>query len=134
MREEVRRSLSSAGAEFAEDGERVLRVVGRDRRVSEEVFLFYKHRLAAFTIRYPGAASRGAFQRQSRRFTLTFGAPHEHSDNGMVLLSRWRSEEIGGRVLMSAFVGGRADAPLMVRVEDPSVVGRLIRELGEDST
>jgi hypothetical protein len=133
-RSDARTALERAGGDIAEDSDRMVRVVGRDRRVGEEVFLFYKDRLAAYTIRYPGAASRGAFQRQSRRFGLSFGEPYEQSDDGLVLVSRWRSEEVGGRVLMSAFIGGRADSPLMVRVEDPSVVGRLIRHLGADSS
>ena len=132
-RREVRRILEESDARIAEDNARLLRAVERDRRVAEEVFLFYKDRLAAFTIRYPGPATRAVFQRQSRRFGLTFGDPYEQRDDGMVLLARWRAEETGGRVLLSAFIGGSGESPLMARIEDPSVVPRLIRQMERDS-
>jgi hypothetical protein len=132
-RAEARAALERAGGGVVEDNEQMVRVVGRDRRVHEEFFLFYKGRLAAFILRYPGMASRGVFQRQSRRFDLSFGKPFEQRDDGIVMTSRWRAKGIGGQVLLSAFVGGRGEAPLMVRVEDPSVLGRLIRQLGTDS-
>ena len=113
----------------------MLRVTGRDRRVAEETFLFYEGTLAAWTARYPTAASRGNFMRETKRFTMAFGEPFESHDDGAVLLARWRLPDRSGRVLLSGFVAGRGpEHALMVRVEDPSVVRRLVRSLAADST
>jgi hypothetical protein len=131
-RAEVRAALSRAGADIAGDDTRMLTAVGRDRRVREESFFFYRERLAAYVLRYPGAASRGVFQRQTRRFNLTFGEPFETADNGYSLIARWRAPELGGRVLMTASVGRPEQSALTVRVEDPSVLPRLLRALGEE--
>lgn len=114
----------------------MLRVTGRDRRVAEETFLFYEGALAAWTARYPTDASRGNFMRETKRFTMAFGQPFESHDDGAVLLARWRLPDRSGRVLLSGFVAGRGpEHTLMVRVEDPSVVRRLVRSLAApDST
>jgi hypothetical protein len=129
-RAETRDVVAGGGTRIAEDTPQMLRVTGRDSRVAEEVFLFYDGKLAAWTLRFAKPASRGSFQRVQRRLTLTFGEPMEERDDGLVLAARWRGREQGGRVLLSGFVGGRGgNAPLMVRVEDASVVRRLIRSL-----
>jgi hypothetical protein len=113
----------------------MLRVTGRDRRVAEETFLFYEGSLAAWTARYPTQATRGSFMRETRRFTMAFGEPFENHDDGAVLLARWKLPDRSGRVLLSGFVAGRGpEHSLMVRVEDPSVVRRLVRSLSADST
>lgn len=132
---EVRASVTRGnGATVLEQGERMLRVAGRDRRVAEEVFLFQDGRLAAWTLRYTNPASRSDIDRLTRRFNLAFGQPIEHADNGLVVSTRWKLPEGAGRVLLSGYVGGRGpQAPLMVRVEDPSVIRRLIRELRRES-
>ena len=118
-----------------EESAGMLRVTGRDRRVAEETFLFYEGTLAAWTARYPTDASRGNFMRETKRFTMAFGAPFESHDDGAVLLARWRLPDRSGRVLLSGFVAGRGpEHTLMVRVEDPSVVRRLVRSLAADST
>jgi hypothetical protein len=131
---EARAALGSGSARIVEDNDRVIRVVGRDRRVEEEVFLFYQDRLAAWTARYPTPATRASFVRQTRRFTMAFGEPFESRDDGLVLSSRWKLPAGGGRLLLSGYVGSRgADSPLMARVEDPSVVRRLVRSLSGES-
>ena len=135
--DEARAALVGAHGNVVEQTDRMLRVTGRDRRVAEEVFLFYHGSLAAWTIRYPTPATRGNYMRETRRFTMAFGPPFQASEEGSpVLLTRWRLPDKSGRVLLSGYVAGRGDAaPLMVRVEDPSVVRRLVRSLaGGDST
>jgi hypothetical protein len=113
----------------------MLRVTGRDRRVAEETFLFYEGALAAWTARFPTAASRGNFMRETKRFTMAFGEPFESHDDGAVLLARWRLPDRSGRVLLSGFIAGRGpEHALMVRVEDPSVVKRLVRSLARDGS
>jgi hypothetical protein len=133
--EETREALARAHGDVVEQTTGMLRVTGRDRRVAEEVFLFYQGHLAAWTTRYPTPATRGNFMRESKRFTMAFGAPFEAQDEGVVLTTRWRLPDKSGRVLLSGYVAGRGnEAPLMVRVEDPSVVRRLVRSLTADST
>jgi hypothetical protein len=127
---EARDALIKDHGTVTEQSPGMLRVTGRDRRVAEETFLFYEGALAAWTARYPTAASRGSFMREIKRFTMAFGEPFESHDDGAVLLARWRLPDRSGRVLLSGFVAGRGpDHALMVRVEDPSVVKRLVRAL-----
>ena len=127
---EARDALVKDHATVTEQSAGMLRVTGRDRRVAEETFLFYEGTLAAWTARYPTQASRGNFMRETKRFTMAFGEPFESRDDGAVLLARWRLPDRSGRVLLSGFVAGRGpEHALMVRVEDPSVVRRLVRSL-----
>jgi hypothetical protein len=66
---------------------------------------------------------------------MAFGEPFENRDDGAVLMARWKLPDRSGRVLLSGFVAGRSpEHALMVRVEDPSVVRRLVRSLAGDST
>jgi hypothetical protein len=131
---DAREALVKDHGTVTEQSAGMLRVTGRDRRVAEETFLFYEGTLAAWTARYPTAASRGNFMRETKRFTMAFGQPFESHDDGAVLLARWRLPDLSGRVLLSGFVAGRGPAQaLMVRVEDPSVVKRLVRSLAADS-
>jgi hypothetical protein len=130
---EVRAALAKAGANLIDDSPRVLRATGRDARVAEEVFLFYDGRLAAWTQRLEEAATRTSFARARGRYTRCFGRPIERGDNGLVLTARWRLPGQEGRVLLSAYVGDRSGrAQLMVRVEDPSVLRSLIRQMGRE--
>ena len=132
---EARDALRLGHGNVVEQTDRMLRVTGRDRRVAEEVFLFYQGSLAAWTIRYPTSATLGNFMRETKRFTMAFGPPFDGLDEGGVLTARWRLPDKSGRVLLSGYVAGRGvDTPLMVRVEDPSVVRRLVRSLGADSS
>jgi hypothetical protein len=126
-------ALAATGARIVEESPRMLRAVGRDRRVAEEVFLFYDGRLAAWTQHLAEPASRASFARTSRQLARSFGAPTEERDDGLVLAARYRLREEGGRVLLSGYVGGgRGSAPLMVRVEDASVLRSLVRELARE--
>jgi hypothetical protein len=132
---EARDALIKDHGTVTEQSAGMLRVTGRDRRVAEETFLFYEGSLAAWTARYPTQATRGSFMRETRRFTMAFGEPFENHDDGAVLLARWKLPDRSGRVLLSGFVAGRGpEHSLMVRVEDPSVVRRLVRSLSADST
>jgi len=132
---EAREALIKDHGTVTEQSAGMLRVTGRDRRVAEETFLFYEGALAAWTARYPTQASRGNFMRETRRFTMAFGEPFENRDDGAVLVARWKLPDKSGRVLLSGFVAGRGpEHALMVRVEDPSVVRRLVRSLASDST
>lgn len=132
---EAKEALVKDHGTVTEQSAGMLRVTGRDRRVAEETFLFYEGTLAAWTARYPTTASRGNFMRETKRFTMAFGEPFESHDDGAVLLARWRLPDRSGRVLLSGFVAGRGpEHALMVRVEDPSVVRRLVRSLAADST
>jgi len=133
--EEAKEALVKDHGTLTEQSAGMLRVTGRDRRVAEETFLFYEGTLAAWTARYPTPATRGSFMREIKRFTMAFGEPFENHDDGAVLLARWRLPDRSGRVLLSGFVAGRSpEHALMVRVEDPSVVRRLVRSLAADST
>lgn len=133
--EETREALVAAHGNVVEQTDRMLRVTGRDRRVAEEVFLFYKGGLAAWTIRYPTRATRGNYMRETKRFTMAFGEPFDTQDQGVLAVTKWRLPDKSGRVLLSGYLAGRGDeAPLMVRVEDPSVVRRLVRSLSSDTT
>jgi hypothetical protein len=130
---EVRILLTELGGSVIEDDEGVLVISGRDRRVADETFLFYRDRLAAWTVRFGEEATRGGFQRLARRFTLAYGESVAESDDGMILRAEWRIVETGGRLHLSGYVGGRGDAsPLMARVEDPTVMPRLIRKIREN--
>ena len=132
---EAREALIKDHGTVTEQSAGMLRVTGRDRRVAEETFLFDEGILAAWTARYPTQATRGSFMRETRRFTMAFGEPFENRDDGAVLVARWKLPDRSGRVLLSGFVAGRSpEHALMVRVEDPSVVRRLVRSLSADST
>jgi hypothetical protein len=129
----ARDALAAAGARIVEESPRMLRAVGRDSRVAEEVFLFYDGRLAAWTQHLAEPASRASFARVSRQLAHFYGAPTEERDDGLVLAARYRLGEEGGRVLLSGYVGdGKGSAPLMVRVEDASVLRSLVRELARE--
>jgi len=130
---EAREALIKDHGTVTEQSAGMLRVTGRDRRVAEETFLFYEGSLAAWTARYPTQATPGSFVREKRRFTMAFGEPFENRDDGAVLVARWKLPDRTGRVLLSGFVAGRSpEHALMVRVEDPSVVRRLVRSLSGD--
>lgn len=132
-RSAVLEALAATPARLLEETPQVVRAAGRDPRVVEEVFLFYDGDLAAWTQRLAEPASRESFAREHARFTRYFGEPLEGTDNGLVLTSRWRMAEEKGRVLLSAYTGDRSgNAPLMVRAEDPSVVGSLIRQMSRE--
>src|SRR5262245_3150324 len=132
---QVKGELAKHRASVAEESGNMLRVTGRDRRVAEETFLFYRGALAAWTARYPTPATRGSYMRETKRFTMAFGEPFENLDDGAVIVTRWKLPDRSGRVLLSGYVGGRSeDHTLMVRVEDPSTVRRLVRSLTADST
>lgn len=132
-RADVLAAMTAGRASLLEDSPRLLRAANRDPRVAEEVFLFYDGRLAAWTQRLEERPTRQAFERARRRYTRAFGAPTETGDDGLVLTARWRDESQSGRVLLSGYIGDRTgQARLMVRVEDPSVVRSLIRQMGRD--
>ncbi len=125
--------LAAGPGRIVESTPRMLRLVGRDRRVAEEVFLFFDGKLAAWTLRFARPATPESFRREARRLTAFYGKPAELEDRGLVLMARWRARQPGSRVLLSGYVGGRADnAPLMVRFEDASVLGSLIRQMVRD--
>jgi hypothetical protein len=128
--EEVRGSMIGAGGKIAEENERMMSIVERDRRVAEETFFFYHDKLAAWTVRFAEEPTRRGFTRLAKRFTMAYGDPIEESDDGWVLRATWRIPDGGGRLLLSGFIGGRGpDTPLTARLEDPSVMQRLIREM-----
>lgn len=131
--EDVRRSVARLGGRIDEESRHSFRVVGRDRRVAQEVFFFYHDRLAAYTVRYAEEATTGSFRRLARRYTLAYGDPVQEEYDEWLLRAAWRVEEPRGRVLLSGFIGGRGvESPLMARVEDPSVMPRLLRALEEE--
>lgn len=131
--EEVRRSVAKLGGRIDEESRHSFRVAGRDRRVAQEVFFFYHDQLAAYTIRYAEEATTGSFRRVARRYSMAYGKPIEEEYDEWLLRAAWRIEEPRGRVLLSGFIGGRGvESPLMVRVEDPSVMPRLLRALEEE--
>ncbi len=129
----VHEILVGGKGRIVESTPRLLRVTGRDRRVAEEVFLFYDGKLAAWTLRFARPATPESFRREARRLTAFYGKPIEITGRGLVLIARWRARQPGSRVLLSGYVGGRgASAPLMVRFEDASVLGSLIRQMARD--
>jgi hypothetical protein len=132
-RAEVRAALAQGRASVLEDSPRLLRAAGRDAGVAEETFLFYDGRLAAWTQRLEQPSTRATFAHVRGRYTRCFGEPFEVHDDGLVLVARWRYAAEKGRVLLSGYAGDRTgQARLMVRVEDPSVVRSLIRQMGRD--
>ena len=131
----VRRAVAKQGGRVEAESQSSLLVVGRDRRVDQEVFFFYRDQLAAYTVRYAESASSGNFRRIARRFTLAYGVPIEERYDEWVHRAAWRMEESHGRLLLSGFVGGQGvESPLMARIEDPSVMPRLLRLLEEEGS
>jgi hypothetical protein len=131
--EDVRRSVAKRGGRIDEESPHSFRVMGRDRRVAQEMYFFHHDQLAAFTLRYAEEATTGSFRRLARRYTLAYGEPVEEDYDEWLLRASWRMKDPPGRVLLSGFVGGREpDSPLMARVEDPSVMPRLLRVLEEE--
>jgi hypothetical protein len=129
----VRRAVAKQGGRVEAESAHSFLVVERDRRIEQEVFFFYRERLAAYTVRYAEEASSGNFRRLARRYTLAYGEPIEERYDDWVMRAAWRMEEDRGRLLLSGFVGGRGtDSPLMARIEDPSVMPRLLRLLEEE--
>jgi hypothetical protein len=134
-RDEVRDQVLGGRTRVLLDTPQTLRIVDRDSRVAEEVFFFYDGRLAAWTLRFTRTSSRGSFDYASRRFDMAFGAPLEKSDNGLVLTSRWKLPQEHGLVVLSGYVADRTGrAPLMVRVEDPSVLRGLYRQMRREES
>jgi hypothetical protein len=127
---ETRETMTASGGRVTEDTDRLMSIVERDPRVSEETFFFYHDKLAAWTARYGEEATRRSFQRLARRITLAYGDPLEESDDGWVLRATWRIPDGGARLLLSGYVGSRGpETPLTARLEDPSVMPRLIRAM-----
>jgi hypothetical protein len=132
-RAEVVGAVGEAKGRVLEETPQTLRAAGRDTRVEEEVFLFYDGRLAAWTQRLAQPSTRAAFERTRGRYTRHFGEPIESHDDGPVQMARWRYAGEKGRVLLSAYAGDHSGrARLMVRVEDPSVLRSLVRQMGRD--
>jgi hypothetical protein len=132
-RDEARGALVRAGARLLEDSPRLLRAADRDARVEEETFLFYDGRLVVWTQRLAQPATRAAFAELRARYSRHFGEPYEIRDSDLVQSARWRHDAEKGRVLLSGYTGDRAGrGQLMVRVEDPSAVGGLIRQMRRD--
>lgn len=129
-REQVREALTAQGGQVTEETERMIAVTGRDVRVAEETFFFFHDRLAAWTVRFAEQSTRRGFTRLAKRFTMAYGGPDEENDDGWVLRARWRLPEGGDQLILSGFVGGRGpETPLTARLEDPSVMPRLLREM-----
>ena len=129
----VKRAVAKQGGRIEAESAHSFLVVERDRRIEQEVFFFYRDGLAAYTVRYAEEASSGNFRRLARRYTLAYGEPVEERYDDWVMRAAWRMEEDRGRLLLSGFVGGRGvESPLMARIEDPSVMPRLLRALEEE--
>ena len=130
----AQRALARTPGRIADEDARMLRVVGRDQRVEEEIFLFYDGKLAAWTMRFVEPASRASFARRRGDLSRSLGKPGEETDNGLVLTARWRTPQPGGRVLLSGYVGGgMGHNPLMVRVEDASALPGLLRQMRRET-
>ena len=131
----VRRVVAKQGGRVEVESAHSFLVVERDRRIDQEVFFFYRDRLAAYTVRYAEEASSGNFRRLARRYTLAYGEPIDERYDDWVMRATWHMKDDRGRLLLSGFVGGRGvDSPLMARIEDPSVMPRLLRLLEEDGS
>lgn len=129
----VRRAVAKQGGRIDTESAHSFLVVERDRRIDQEVFFFYRDALAAYTVRYAEEASSGNFRRLARRYTLAYGEPIDERYDDLVMRATWHMKPDRGRLLLSGFVGGRgADSPLMARVEDPSIMPRLLRLLEEE--